>query len=259
MEIQGKETFIGTIKKALGVSRIDSRDRSTLFGGKGQKKASQDIAKIKGRTRRKRLELLDKLTEEARPLNINIIRAKDTYEAGSSICQLIKDTSTFDGNKKSVVTWDSTLIHQLELPHLLTQLEIPVYTTMLSDEVNEPGIRSKQRKEIRKQLIDSCIGITTADYCIAEAATLVMKTRPGQARAVSLIPSTHICVIELNQLIADVEELYTILKYDETEKEEGLTNVMTMISGPSKTADIELVMVHGAHGPRELHLFVITG
>jgi hypothetical protein len=38
----------------------------------------------------------------------------------------------------------------------------------------------------------------------------------------------------------------------------GLTNCLTLISGPSKTADIELTMVHGAHGPREVYLYVIT-
>jgi L-lactate dehydrogenase complex protein LldG len=68
-----------------------------------------------------------------------------------------------------------------------------------------------------------------------------------------------VAVITLDQLLADLKELYTLLRWDPSQKTEGLTNCMTFISGPSKTADIEMVMVHGAHGPRELHLFVITG
>ena len=79
-----------------------------------------------------------------------------------------------------------------------------------------------------------------------------------QARTVSLIPSIHIAVIELGQIIADLKELYALLTYDPVARKEGLTNCMTFISGPSKTADIEATMVHGAHGPREVHVFVIT-
>ena len=85
-----------------------------------------------------------------------------------------------------------------------------------------------------------------------------MRTRAGQARSVSLVPAIHIAVIELNQIIADLKELYALLKWDPKAKKEGLTNCMTFISGPSKTADIEATMVHGAHGPREVHVFVIT-
>ncbi len=93
---------------------------------------------------------------------------------------------------------------------------------------------------------------------MADTATLVMRTRPGQARAVSLLPSIHVAVIGLDQIIADLKELYALLKWDPQERQEGLTNCMTFISGPSKTADIEATMVHGAHGPREVLVYVIT-
>ena len=115
------------------------------------------------------------------------------------------------------------------------------------------------RNRIQKQVIASFVGVTAADYCVAESATLVMKTRPGQARAVSLVPGIHIAVIEIHQILADLEELYTLLKHGSENDQQGITNCLTFISGPSKTADIEAVMVHGAHGPRELHLLVITG
>jgi L-lactate dehydrogenase complex protein LldG len=85
-----------------------------------------------------------------------------------------------------------------------------------------------------------------------------MRTRPGQARTVSLLPSIHVAVIELNQIVADLKELYALLKWDPRARSEGLTNCMTFISGPSKTADIEATMVHGAHGPREVVVYVIA-
>jgi L-lactate dehydrogenase complex protein LldG len=93
---------------------------------------------------------------------------------------------------------------------------------------------------------------------MADTATLVIRTRPGQARSISLLPAIHIAVIELDQIIADLKELYVLLKWDPQMSKEGVTNCMTFISGPSKTADIEATMVHGAHGPREVYIFVIT-
>jgi L-lactate dehydrogenase complex protein LldG len=94
---------------------------------------------------------------------------------------------------------------------------------------------------------------------MADTASLVMRTRPGQARSVSLVPSIHIAVIGIDQILADLKELVALLKWDAGYRTEGLTNCMTFISGPSKTADIEATMVHGAHGPREVHIYVITG
>ncbi len=87
----------------------------------------------------------------------------------------------------------------------------------------------------------------------------MIKTQPGLARAVSLVPTIHIAVIEIDQIVVDLKELYTLLKHNPDYNRQGITNCLTFISGPSKTADIEAVMVHGAHGPRELHLFVIIG
>ena len=78
-------------------------------------------------------------------------------------------------------------------------------------------------------------------------------------RCPSLLPSIHIAVVRLEQILSNLRELYTLLKWDPAEQSEGLTDCLTLISGPSKTADIEATLVHGAHGPRELHLFVLTG
>ena len=99
--------------------------------------------------------------------------------------------------------------------------------------------------------------MTSADYCIAESASLVLKTRPGQPRMVSLLPSIHVAVITEDQLLESLAECYALVKQDPDAEKEGMTCCMTLISGPSKTADIEAVMVHGAHGPREMIIYVI--
>jgi L-lactate dehydrogenase complex protein LldG len=131
-------------------------------------------------------------------------------------------------------------------------LDIPVY---VAD--REPGAADRL-KAFRKHAEGAFIGITAADYCIAETATLTMKTRPGQPRCVSLLPSIHIAVIRLAQIISNLNELYTLLKWNPAAQAEGITRCMTVITGPSKTADIEATLVHGAHGPREVYIVVLT-
>ena len=80
-------------------------------------------------------------------------------------------------------------------------------------------------ENLRWRIIDSYIGITSADFCLADTATLVMRTRPDQPRSVSLVPSIHVAVIEQSRIIADLKELYTLLKWDPQQSKEGLTIV----------------------------------
>jgi L-lactate dehydrogenase complex protein LldG len=74
---------------------------------------------------------------------------------------------------------------------------------------------------------------------------------------VSLLPSIHAAVITEAQLIERLCEYYAQVRQGIDAGAEGLTCCMTLISGPSKTADIEAVMVHGAHGPREMVIYII--
>ena len=207
------------------------------------------LERLKDRKPAERKKLLTTLIEAAGPINLKVISCEDVNSVTAGIVDLVRDKDPEWGHKKSVVAWQHPLIENLNLPAALSQQDVDVFFTDSNELKGE---------NLRRHVIDSYIGITAADFCMADTATLVMRTRAGQARSVSLVPAIHIAVIELNQIIADLKELYALLKWDPKVKNEGLTNCMTFISGPSKTADIEATMVHGAHGPREVHVFVIT-
>ncbi len=254
-----QKEFIAKVKAALGYAITDERPSSDQLGIEDSGVHPGILEKIHKRSNDDRKKLLNLLIERGKPLNLKVTPKKDARSVSQAIKELVQEKNPEWGSQKSVAAWKHPLIQKLGLPEILADEKVPVhYTALTAHETNSLTIEADQAK-IRRQVIDSYIGVTSADYCVASTATLIMKARPGQARSVSLVPSIHVAVIELKQVISDLKELYSLLNQDPREKVEGLSNCMTCITGPSKTADIELYMVHGAHGPRELHLFVITG
>jgi L-lactate dehydrogenase complex protein LldG len=248
MSTANPEEFINRIKIALGKPIATSQRHEDLFKSAMSAETRAILERIKHRTPEERKNLLAALIEAAGPINLKVKSCEDLNSVTAGIVDLVWTTDPEWGHKKSVVAWRHPLIEDLDLPVALSQQDVNVFFT---------DLKETDAEKLRRHIADSYIGVTAADFCVADTATLVMRTRAGQARSVSLVPAIHIAVIELNQIIADLKELYALLKWDPQMKREGLTNCMTFISGPSKTADIEATMVHGAHGPREVHVFVI--
>ena len=258
MDTSGQAAFIDRIRSALGHSLDQRRRANGLFTGRSNREIGSILERIKNRTHTERRQLLDRLIEMAEPINLNVIVFKDPSSVTAAITDLIGDKDPEWGHQKSVVTWKHPLIESLYLPDALADQNVPVYITELKASDTDEALREKERARVRKHVVDAYIGVTSADFCMAETASLVMRTRPGLARSVSLVPSIHIAVIHLDQIIADLKELYALIQWDPEASAEGLTNCMTFISGPSKTADVEATMVHGAHGPREVYVYVMT-
>ena len=211
----------------------------------------QSLSNAVSRNRTEQLSLLEQLIHESGPINLKVTAYEEVESVAADICRLAVDSAPEFGDKKQIAAWNHPLIRELNLPEALKDAGIPIKYLDLT--------HSGDRESQRQWIFGSYIGITSADFCLADSATLVLKTRAGQDRSVSLVPSIHIAVIRLEQILGSLKELYYYLENDPNHVDEGLTPCLTLISGPSKTADIEATMVHGAHGPREVHLFVVTG
>ena len=259
MDSSGQQDFITRIRSALGHSSKDRLGSNDLCTGQFTAETREILDRIKNRSAAERQQLLDRLIEMARPINLNVMVHKDVKSATAAIAEFVKRKDPEWGDQKSIVAWQHPLIERLKLPEALAPLGVPVFVTELEEPATGEKHGGKNSKQIRKHVIDAYIGVTSADFCMADTASLVMRTRPGQARSVSLVPSIHIGVIYLNQIIRDLKELYALISFDPQMQLGGLTNCMTFISGPSKTADVEATMVHGAHGPREVYVHVISG
>ncbi len=108
----------------------------------------------------------------------------------------------------------------------------------------------------RELLRDACasadIGITSADYALAATGTFVMLASPHDARLISLLPPVHIAIIPRSRILANLDELLGILPLPAEQ-----TSSMVLITGPSRTADIEQILVRGVHGPGEIHAVIV--
>lgn len=116
------------------------------------------------------------------------------------------------------------------------------------------GVRSgiTDRAELRDLCATSDFGITSADYALADTGSLVMISSPQEARMISLLPPAHIALVPRERLLTGLDELFTLLP-----KPADVSSSMVIITGPSRTADIEQFLVRGVHGPGTIHVVLV--
>jgi len=101
------------------------------------------------------------------------------------------------------------------------------------------------------ELFDCDVGVTTAQWAMAETGTLVLESGRERSRLTSLLPPVHICVLDAKNIRGTMGEILQIIQND-------LSRTVTFVTGPSRTSDIELTLAIGVHGPRELYVIVIS-
>ena len=106
----------------------------------------------------------------------------------------------------------------------------------------------------RDPLFAADLGISAADFLIAETGTVVLRACPDEPRSLSLLPPVHIVVAERARLVPDLFDLFEAKLPAEAS---SLPSCVSLITGPSKTGDIELRLVTGVHGPGELHVILV--
>lgn len=94
------------------------------------------------------------------------------------------------------------------------------------------------------------LGVTEAEYLLPETGTLVLRSSAGKPRAVSLLPRVHLAIVRPQMLRADLHQVFAEAKDD---------HYLVFITGPSRTADIELTVTLGVHGPRSLYVWMVGG
>lgn len=109
--------------------------------------------------------------------------------------------------------------------------------------------------ESRPSTGDDKVGITGVFCAVAETGTLMMLSSPTTHPATSLLPETHIAIVPTSRVLRSMEDGWDLLR-----KEKGeLPRQVAFVSGPSRTADIEMTLVLGIHGPYRVHVILVAG
>ena len=95
------------------------------------------------------------------------------------------------------------------------------------------------------------VGISTVQAGIAETGTLVLEANREKNRLVSLVPPVHIAILDATRIFCTLGETLAALY-----RGGNLSQAITFITGPSRTADIELTLAIGVHGPQELYVII---
>ena len=148
----------------------------------------------------------------------------------------------FERQARTVITTDAEFVEAMGLATRLGKRGIGCVTEATSD--NFRGIAA-----------EAGVGVSGVDYALADTGTLVLLAGKGQARSISLLPPVHIALVKSDQIVSGLDDLFTLLRFEREDKQ--LTSAVTFITGPSRTADIELRLVIGVHGPQELHVVVV--
>jgi L-lactate dehydrogenase complex protein LldG len=96
--------------------------------------------------------------------------------------------------------------------------------------------------------------ITTCEMLVARTGSILLTSANGSGRTASIYAPIHICVAYSDQLVYDVKDGLQIVKDKYAGK---LPSLITLASGPSRTADIEKTLVVGVHGPKEVYVFLV--
>ena len=104
----------------------------------------------------------------------------------------------------------------------------------------------------RAEIFSYDVGVSAVQYAIAETGTLVLESEAERHRLVSLVPPAHIAIVEADKICLTLAEALARVNQGN-----NLSPTVTFITGPSRTADIELTLTIGVHGPQELYVIVI--
>lgn len=131
--------------------------------------------------------------------------------------------------------WGSVFCYEDYLKNLLTQGNVPFLSQ--ADNLHEIEV-----------------GITQCEFLIARLGSIMVSSMQQCGRRMFVYPPVHIVFAYTSQLVPDLKQAMTEIK---KKYEDGLPSMISLITGPSRTADIEKTLVMGAHGPKEIYVFLV--
>ncbi|MCX6005127.1 MAG: lactate utilization protein B [Chloroflexi bacterium] len=122
-----------------------------------------------------------------------------------------------------------------------------------------PTLVATARKLLREKFFKADVGISSANVLAADTGALFLIENEGNIRLATGAPPVHIALVGLEKLVPTLEEAFKVAEVTWRYANYGIPSYVSLISGPSKTGDIEKVTTYGAHGPKEFHVVFYDG
>ena len=232
MRNDSREEILYNIKTRLGRSSSKNQDIADVT--EYPKDAALHTEQIYAKDEFTRNALVEQYIAEATKVNTKVSQARSEEEVKTFLIKLAEEKEA-----KLFSIWENDYFKKIGLKKLLREKSLKTVTA-----------KSKNR------MAKADIGITGADFVIADTGTLVLLTDGKKPRSVSLLPPVHIAIVKRDCFVFDIGKLFAILKRS-LDADQEITSCMTFITGPSRTADIELSLTLGVHGPKELYVLIV--
>lgn len=106
-----------------------------------------------------------------------------------------------------------------------------------------------------KRRLESCdAGLTTCEAIVAQTGSILVSSATNGGRSLSILPHVHVVIAQTGQIVGDLSEAFALTRARHGDR---LPSMLSFITGPSRTGDIERILVLGAHGPKELVLILV--
>jgi len=224
-----REAILGRVKEALREPAPLKHPAERSAGGEPTTAHFREWLPPVGAAIEERLDLFRKLSETLRS---ELIACASVREAAAEIASL----ATAGG-------WKTLALHHGELVDAL----LPLLPASLSLLPLQSGYDKDQ--------LEACdAGLTECDLLVAQTGSVCVTSKNSGGRVLSVLPPHHLVIARTGQLVTDLTEAYLSLaaKY-----RDGYPSMISFITGPSRTGDIERILVLGAHGPKRLTILLL--
>ena len=230
--------------------------RQTLGRGEGPPAAlyhrlEEDLAELESRSEELKARLLenrpatlDRFCEMAVKGGWNLHRAAGVEEAIGHVATLASELGVSRAVRSSQPVFD----------------DAPVDAALESRGIAvTPIVGSGQspRETLREEIRRAGLGLTGADYALAETGSVIVLPRRGLSRLVSLVPPVHVALVRPLDVLESLDDLFLLRRLEYYRRNGEMGSYLNFITGPSRTADIEMTIVQGVHGPKSVHLVLV--
>ena len=227
-----REAFLTTVRRSLG------RAGTTAPPSNGAPYAETDSSISPQPPNIDREQLISRFAEEVKKVHGVVTRVSGQDELSALLGALVEEKGI-----RKIVRWDTPALSSLD-PALTSAGAKVIPINLNEDEAS--------RSELRNALIDADMGLTEVDYAVADIGSLVLRASGPQSRLASVLPPIHVAVVASDRIVASLAHLLPLLN-----SSEQLPSAVALVTGPSRTADIETIRTVGIHGPVELHVVIL--